>query len=542
MNIKDIKLKKGMAKEKVNELISEWMLLEDDIYMGCEYKHRWKCKCGEVINKRTWGNIKGKHQILCEKCRLGIKNSYDSISEVVLKINMNKDEVNKLTSKWIKLDEDVYLGTKYKHKWMCSCGNQIVRSWDNIRVNNAIKCSSCISGKDINNGKFENISLKKGMSNSKVNKLIGEYVYFEDDIFNGVAFKHNWKCRCGNTFTRRWNCMLKNHNVDCGCKEYNKQEQRYKNEVEKTGQYEYIRSFRKGDILPNGKTVNHCSYIQIKHKYCGNIYEVSSGGFINSQNKCSFCCGSYENSFAHHIEVELGEPLEKYWDFEKNTLNPYHIYKNSRNKVWIKCQNKDYHGSYDAFCYSFVKSDGGLCSYCQNRKVHYLDSFGSLHPDKINIWSNKNDKTPYEVAPCSASRFLFECDICGHVWDSMLSNISYGYGCPSCSSSKGEKFIKLILENINISYIHDKPYFRDLLGIGGNPLRPDFILPEHKIWIEYDGEFHYSKIYDNDNYETLKEHDKRKDEYAKKHGWKMIRIPYWEFDNIENILEKELNL
>ena len=36
------------------------------------------------------------------------------------------------------------------------------------------------------------------------------------------------------------------------------------------------------------------------------------------------------------------------------------------------------------------------------------------------------------------------------------------------------------------------------------------------------------------------EYNKRKDEYAKKHGWKLIRIPYWEFDNIENILEKEI--
>ena len=45
-------------------------------------------------------------------------------------------------------------------------------------------------------------------------------------------------------------------------------------------------------------------------------------------------------------------------------------------------------------------------------------------------------------------------------------------------------------------------------------------------------------MYDEDEYKTLKIHDKRKDEYAKKHGWKLIRIPYWEFDNIENILEK----
>ena len=71
-------------------------------------------------------------------------------------------------------------------------------------------------------------------------------------------------------------------------------------------------------------------------------------------------------------------------------------------------------------------------------------------------------------------------------------------------------------------------------------LRPDFILPDYKIWIEYDGEFHYEKMYEGDYSDEIRIHDKRKDEYAKKHGWKLIRIPYWEFDNIENILEKEL--
>ena len=44
----------------------------------------------------------------------------------------------------------------------------------------------------------------------------------------------------------------------------------------------------------------------------------------------------------------------------------------------------------------------------------------------------------------------------------------------------------------------------------------------------------------DDSFETLQAYDKRKDEYAKKNGWKLIRIPYWEFENIESILEKEL--
>jgi len=97
------------------------------------------------------------------------------------------------------------------------------------------------------------------------------------------------------------------------------------------------------------------------------------------------------------------------------------------------------------------------------------------------------------------------------------------------------------LDKNNIMYIHDKSYFDDLIGCGNGLLKPDFILPNERIWIEYDGEFHYNKIYENDSYDIIQEHDKRKDEYAKEHNWKLIRIPYWEFDNIEEILEKEIN-
>jgi hypothetical protein len=59
--------------------------------------------------------------------------------------------------------------------------------------------------------------------------------------------------------------------------------------------------------------------------------------------------------------------------------------------------------------------------------------------------------------------------------------------------------------------------------------------------IEYDGEFHYKKFYEEQTFETGQYHDKLKDEYCLKHNIKLIRIPYWEFDNIENILMKEVS-
>ena len=58
----------------------------------------------------------------------------------------------------------------------------------------------------------------------------------------------------------------------------------------------------------------------------------------------------YEESFAYHIEVELGLDINKIWNFEKNIVNPYEIFKGCGKKVWLYCLEKDYHndeGGYD---------------------------------------------------------------------------------------------------------------------------------------------------------------------------------------------------
>ena len=70
----------------------------------------------------------------------------------------------------------------------------------------------------------------------------------------------------------------------------------------------------------------------------------------------------------------------------------------------------------------------------------------------------------------------------------------------------------------------------------------DFYLPQYNICIEYDGEFHYKMIMGYDEFINQKIRDTIKTVYCKENNIKLIIIPYWEFNNIENILIKELNL
>lgn len=404
---------------------------------------------------------------------------------------------------------------------------------------------------------MKSVKLKKGMTRDCANNLIGNFVQLEDEIYYGNKHKHNWKCECGNIFKRTFDNM-RNTNANCGCKKYLEQENRYKSEVEKDGEYEYIRSYRRGEITLDGKLPSSQPYILVKHKYCGNLYTVAASSFINAGKRCGKCCGSYENSFAHYVEKELNLKLEDVWDFEKNIDNPYLISKSRNEKhksndkdlrVWIKCQNKEYHGSYLISCNSFIYSYSNYkkfgCGYCSptgsNPNVHLYDSFGYNNIDYVQSWSPNNKISPFKITSNNAREFEFICPCCKGAFKRKISVVKRsGVMCKKCVISSGEAIVMRHLNDRRINYVYDEPYFKDLLSNKGNPLRPDFILPDYKIWIEYDGEFHYRKIYDDDGHEKIKIYDEIKDKYAKKYGWKLIRIPYWEFDNIEKILNKEI--
>ena len=389
---------------------------------------------------------------------------------------------------------------------------------------------------------IKDIKLKKGMSRDEVNDLIGEWLTLEDEIYLGNKYKHNWRCKCGNVFKKTWQHIKYYNQINCGCIEYNKTEQRYKYEVERDGDYEYIRSYRRGDRLPNGKLIKR-PYIQIKHKYCGNVYEIRFDVFVNGEKRCPKCCQKYENSFAYYIEQELNEPLEKYWDFEKNTVNPYYISRSSHNKIWIKCTKTNYHENYKTM--SSLFTNGKRCPYCVNQKIHPLDSFGYHNFDKAQSWHPDNKISPFRVAPNSGKKYKFICPECSYVWCAKLNYISNRSWCPQCSASKGEKKIIDWLRPNNIEFIPQKK-FDGLLGLNEGKLSYDFYLPEYNLLIEYQGEqherfikgFHASK----EVFDKQQEHDRRKREYAKDNDIKLLEIWYWDFDNIEEILNEKFNI
>jgi len=117
--------------------------------------------------------------------------------------------------------------------------------------------------------------------------------------------------------------------------------------------------------------------------------------------------------------------------------------------------------------------------------------------------------------------------------------------------SNGEKYVKQCLSDLG--FLLDEDYvfnqsFQPLSQYANKALKPDFRFLHHNIIIEYDGEQHFrpatfggiSKEQAEENFRKTQERDKLKDDFCKENNFKMIRIPYTEFENTLSILTTEL--
>ncbi len=116
---------------------------------------------------------------------------------------------------------------------------------------------------------------------------------------------------------------------------------------------------------------------------------------------------------------------------------------------------------------------------------------------------------------------------------------SNGSGCPICKSSKSEKEIISILEELKVEYIHQKS-FDDCKYI--NKLIYDFYIPKFNMCIEYNGIQHYKSVKffgGDDGLKITKKRDNIKKQYCKNNNINYKIISYK--DNIKNKIIKIIN-
>lgn len=210
-------------------------------------------------------------------------------------------------------------------------------------------------------------------------------------------------------------------------------------------------------------------------------------------------------------------------------------YNKIHTKIKCKCKIDGY--EWKATPANLLRGAG--CPQCAGlakpTQEEFIAKVKQLNPDIEVLGTYKTNRTKIKC----------RCRIDGYVWEAVPKSLLRGTGCPECNISKGEKRIAQYLDNLGIDYIYNMCYFKDLVGTGGGLMRPDFIIPSMKIWIEYDGQQH-SKPVNFKGAMSAKEvqqlfnytqqNDQIKNQYAKDNNWTLIRIPFTEYDNIEQIL------
>ena len=213
-------------------------------------------------------------------------------------------------------------------------------------------------------------------------------------------------------------------------------------------------------------------------------------------------------------------------------------YESGKEKVLVKCPNPN-HEPYEVR-FSAFKNQNQRCEKCsreiasEKRKHSY-----NFVKEFIEFYGYKLLSNEYKG---SLDKLDLMCPN-GHKFKMSFEKFyNAGHRCVKCSESKGEREITRILNQYNIKnisqYKFDDCKFKQSLPF-------DFYLPDYNVLIEYDGEQHY-KIFDYfgglDKFVDTKIRDTIKNEYCNKNNIKLIRIPYWDYNKIEDILKCELNL
>ena len=283
----------------------------------------------------------------------------------------------------------------------------------------------------------------------------------------------------------------------------------------------------------------------------------------NKNKGCPYLSGQAVWEGFNDLET-VNPSLAKLWHPTKNgKLKPTQVTINSTKRVWWMYPYDDPKtGKHFDFEWqsSIVTQNTSkrYCPYLSNQAIWKgFNDLQTVNPRLASQWhpTKNGDLKPEQVTSGSRRKvwWLLPYDDKKNgihydfEWQASISNRARGANCPFLITYRGENYIKQYLQKNNISFNTQKK-FSDLFGIGDRQLSYDFSIPNKNyeyILIEYNGIQHYedSEFFGGEEqFKKQTEHDKRKRDYAKKHGYKLITVKYTydTYESVEEYLDKEL--
>lgn len=231
-------------------------------------------------------------------------------------------------------------------------------------------------------------------------------------------------------------------------------------------------------------------------------------------------------------------------------------YIRARDKLKFRCKcGKEFGRSFD----NFKRKKTTLCQSCSNTrplsevgkkkiglsKLKPIDEVLELVENQMKCKFIKR----YIKKNTRSTVIVFECLVHG-VQEVYWTNLIKRQGCPECNEHNKQNSKPMIkvenwLKGHNIAF--EKEFkFKECKDKRKLPF--DYYLPNDNTCIEVDGRQHFEKAYfggaseekANKMLEYTKRHDEIKNNFCKNNNIKLIRIPYFEINNIDTILKSAL--
>lgn len=195
---------------------------------------------------------------------------------------------------------------------------------------------------------------------------------------------------------------------------------------------------KNGSITPEMVTLGTGQRFYWKCRICNRSYLALPNRIAQGS-----ACSKHRNLVKEGINdlVTLHPELLKYWDYEKNDVNPTEIFGGGESIAYWICEKGH---SYTKSILKRVRGEG--CPICAGKKV--LEGFNDLSttcPDVAKTWNYaRNGETlPTHITSHSNKKFWWICEH-GHEWEAKVCNRVNGRGCPECyKTQKGQRQINM---------------------------------------------------------------------------------------------------
>lgn len=260
---------------------------------------------------------------------------------------------------------------------------------------------------------------------------------------------------------------------------------------------------------------------------CGNVTEICPSALLDGHRKS---CGCLRASTYHKYKYLIGQKINSWTVLDIKGIN-----KVCYASCMCECGTIK-----DINVYNLMNGYSRDCGCGRKQMLSDTKSsdlvgqrFGKLTAIEKMPESNKFKRTMYRC----------KCDCGNEIITSSGGLLSGNTKSCGCMVSQWNAYIDILLNEMQIE--HKAEYSVD---IEGHHLRFDFYLPTYNTMIEYDGEQHYKPInfggWDNEelqaHFNKTQLYDQLKNNYCKENNIDLLRIPYWEKQNIKEIIYNHL--